>query len=162
MKIILNMREITNKPKKMLPKRTHLWECKVNEDTSLYKQSNESIEINTLNTNDEIRNHLLRYDIIILEASFHDVWVECMELYTTTNRLSMSGDAFFWEGRSSHNSHEMRLSGMPSMGLLISPILRTYTTNIGIWRVSIPMYASMFWVTFAGDSTAFRCGVSWH
>ena len=60
----------------MLPKRTHLWECKVNEETSLYEQSNESIEINTLNTNDEMRNHLLSYDVLLLEASFHDVWVE--------------------------------------------------------------------------------------
>ena len=61
----------------MLPKYTHLWECKVNEETSLYEHSNESIEINPLNTNDEIRNHLLRYGVLILEARFHDVWVEC-------------------------------------------------------------------------------------
>ena len=61
----------------MLLKRTHLWECKVNEETSLYEHSNESIAINTLNTNDEMRNHLLRYDVLILEASFHDIWVEC-------------------------------------------------------------------------------------
>ena len=58
----------------------------------------------------------------------------------------------------SRNSHEMRLSGIPAMGLLISPRLQTYTANIGIWRGSIPMYASMFWVTLAGDSTSFRCG----
>ena len=57
----------------MLPKRTHLLECKVNEETSLYQHSNESIDINTLNTNDEMINHLLRYDILILEVSFHDV-----------------------------------------------------------------------------------------
>ena len=61
----------------MLPKRTHLWECKINEETSLCEHSNESIEINTLNTNDEMRIHLLRYDVFILEASFYDVWVEC-------------------------------------------------------------------------------------
>ena len=30
----------------MLPKRTHLWECKVNEETNLYEYSDESIEIN--------------------------------------------------------------------------------------------------------------------
>ena len=60
----------------MLPTFTHLWECKVNEETSLNEYSNESIEINTLITNDEMRNHLLSYDILILEASFHDVWVE--------------------------------------------------------------------------------------
>ena len=60
----------------MLPKRTHLWECKVDEETSLYEHSNETIQINTLNTNDELRNHLLSYDVLILEASFHDVWVE--------------------------------------------------------------------------------------
>ena len=65
----------------------------------------------------------------------------------------------FGKGRGSRNSHEMRLSGMPGMGLLISPSLRTYTANIGIWRGSIPMYASMFWVTLAGDSTSFRCEV---
>ena len=61
----------------MLPKRTHLWECKVNEETSLYEHSNEIIEINTLNNNDEMRNHLLRHDVLILEVSFSDVWVEC-------------------------------------------------------------------------------------
>ena len=60
----------------MLPKRTHIWECKVNEETSLYEHSNESIEISSLNTNDEMRNHLLSYDVLILEYSFHDVWVE--------------------------------------------------------------------------------------
>ena len=57
----------------MLPKRTHLWEYKVNEETSLYEHYDESIEINTLNTNDEMRNHLLSYDVLILEAFFHDV-----------------------------------------------------------------------------------------
>ena len=66
----------------MLPKRTQLWECEVNKVTSLYEYSNEIIEINSLNTNDEMRNHLLSYDVLILEASFHDVWVECNELYT--------------------------------------------------------------------------------
>ena len=57
----------------MLPKCTHLLECKVNEETSLYEHSSESIEINTLNTNDEMRNHLLSYDVLVLEANFHDV-----------------------------------------------------------------------------------------
>ena len=61
----------------MLPKCTHLWECKDNEQTSLYVHSNESIGINTLNTNDEMRNHLLIYDVLILEDNFPDVWVEC-------------------------------------------------------------------------------------
>ena len=61
----------------MLPKRTHLWECKVNEEISLYEHSNENIEINTLNTNDEMRSHFLSYDILILEANFHDIGVEC-------------------------------------------------------------------------------------
>ena len=64
----------------------------------------------------------------------------------------------FGKGGGSCNSHEMRLSSMPGMGLLICPSIRTYTANIGIWRGSIPMYASMFWVTFAGDSTSFLCG----
>ena len=52
----------------------------------------------------------------------------------------------------------MRLSNMLGMDILISPSLWTYTANKEIWRGSIPMYASMFWVTFAGDSTSFRCG----
>ena len=30
----------------MLPKHTHLWECKVNEETNLYEHSNEIIENN--------------------------------------------------------------------------------------------------------------------
>ena len=38
-----------------------------------------NIEFKTLNTNDEMRNHLLSYDVLILEASFHDVGVECNE-----------------------------------------------------------------------------------
>ena len=36
-------------------------------------EPNESIKINRLNTNDEMRNYLLSYDVLILEASFHDV-----------------------------------------------------------------------------------------
>ena len=67
---------------------------------------------------------------------------------------------YFGMGTGSRKSHEMRLFGMPGMGLLISPSLQTYTANIGIWRGSIPMYASMFWVTLAGDSTFF--GVRFH
>ena len=57
----------------MLSKCTHLGECKVNEETSLYEHFNESIEINTLNTNDEMRNPLLIYYVLILEAIFHDI-----------------------------------------------------------------------------------------
>ena len=57
----------------MLPKHNHLWEFKVNEETSLYEHSNESIEINTLNSNDEMRNQLLSYDVLILEANFYDI-----------------------------------------------------------------------------------------
>ena len=60
-----------------ISKRTHLWECKVNEETSLYEHSNESIEINSLNTIYDLRNHVLSYDVLILEAILHDVWVEC-------------------------------------------------------------------------------------
>ena len=48
----------------------------------VFMNTNENIEIKTLNNNDEMTNHLLRYDVLILEASFHDVSVECMELYT--------------------------------------------------------------------------------
>ena len=60
----------------MLPKHTHLQEYKINEETSLYEHSNESIVIDTLNTNDEMRNHLLSYYVLILEVSFHDVLFE--------------------------------------------------------------------------------------
>ena len=63
----------------MLPKCTHLWKCKFNKESSLYEHFNESIEITTLNTNNDIRNNLLRYDVLIQEASFHDVWVEWNE-----------------------------------------------------------------------------------
>ena len=70
----------------------------------------------------------------------------------------MSGDAFFSEGRGSRNSYEMRLSGLPGMGLFISHSLRTYTANIGISRGSIPCMLPCYWVTLASDSTSFRCG----
>ena len=36
----------------MLLKCNYLWECKVNEKTSVYEQLNESIAINTICTND--------------------------------------------------------------------------------------------------------------
>ena len=64
----------------------------------------------------------------------------------------------FGKGGGSRNSNEMRLSGLPNLGVLISPSLQTYTTNIGIWQGGIPMYSSMLWVTLASDSTSFQCG----
>ena len=64
----------------------------------------------------------------------------------------------FGKGGGSRNYHEIRLFGMPGTGILISPSLRAYTSNIGIMRGSIPMYASIFCVTLAGDSTSFWCG----
>ena len=67
----------------------------------------------------------------------------------------------FEKGEGSRESYEMRLSGMSGMSVLISPSLRTYTANIGIWQGSIPMYASMFWVTLPGDSSSFRCEEKW-
>ena len=66
-------------------------------------------------------------------------------------------DSFGKDG-GSRDTHEIRLSGMLGMSVLISPSLRTNTANIGIKQSSIPMYASMFWVSLAGDSTSFRCG----
>ena len=67
---------------------------------------------------------------------------------------------FIGNGGGSRNSHEMIHSSMTGMVFLISPSIRTYTANIGIWRGSVPMYASMFWVTLADDSTSF--GVGFH
>ena len=57
----------------MFLKHTHLSECKVNEETSLYEHSNECIDLNTINTNDEMINNLITCDGLILEANFHDV-----------------------------------------------------------------------------------------
>ena len=56
----------------MLPKRTHLLVCKVNEQISLYEHSIERIEIHTLNTNDEMINHLWIYDFLIIESIFRN------------------------------------------------------------------------------------------
>ena len=66
----------------MLQKRIHLWECKVNEETSIYEHSNESIEINIFNTNDEKRNYLFSYDVLILEAICVMSELNAMELHT--------------------------------------------------------------------------------
>ena len=66
----------------MLQKRTDLWKGKVNDETSLYEHSNESIEINTLNTNDEMRYHLLIYDVLILISCFHTYELNVTELNT--------------------------------------------------------------------------------
>ena len=74
-------------------------------------------------------NHLLSYDVLILEANFYDVqW----KFILSTDRLAMSGDAFFGKDGGSRNSHKMRQSDMPGMGVLIYPSLRNYTANIGI------------------------------
>ena len=56
----------------MLSIRTHKGECKIMK-RPVYMNINENIEFKTLNTNDEMRNHLLSYDVFILEANFHDV-----------------------------------------------------------------------------------------
>ena len=48
----------------------------------MYEHSNESIEINTLNTNDEIINHRFSYDVLILEPAFMTYELNVMELYT--------------------------------------------------------------------------------
>ena len=45
-----------------------------------------------------------------------------MELLSN-DRLAMSSVPFFGKGEGSRNSPELRLSGMPGMGLLISPSL---------------------------------------
>ena len=64
----------------------------------------------------------------------------------------------FEKGIGSRNSHEMILSIMPGMGLVLSPSLQTYTANIEIWRGAIPMYARMFWVTLQVIPPIFRVG----
>ena len=61
----------------MLLIRTHQGECKIMKRPIPMNSLNENIEFKTLNTNDEMRNHLLSYDVLILEDSLHDVWVEC-------------------------------------------------------------------------------------
>ena len=65
---------------------------------------------------------------------------------------------FLGKGEGSRNSHEMRLSGIPGIGPLISPSIQTYTANIEIWRGAIPMYARMFWVTLQVIPPIFRVG----
>ena len=67
---------------------------------------------------------------------------------------------YFGKGRGLRNSHEMCLFGMSGMGLFISPSLRTYTANIGIWQGSIPMYSSMFRVSWPAIPPFF--GVGFH
>ena len=52
------MRAISNDPKKMFLKRTHLWEFNVNEKTSLCEHSNECIDIKPLDTYDEMNIHI--------------------------------------------------------------------------------------------------------
>ena len=39
--------------------------AKFNEETSLYEHSNKSIELNILNTNDDMRNNLTSYVVLI-------------------------------------------------------------------------------------------------
>ena len=65
----------------MLQKRTHLWECKVNEETSLCEHSNESIEINTLNTNDDMSIYWAMKSSYNKRASM-TYELNVMELYT--------------------------------------------------------------------------------
>ena len=67
---------------------------------------------------------------------------------------------FFEKVEDSRNSHEMRLFGLPGMGVHTSSSLRTYTANIGYGGIKFPMYASMFRVTLAGYSTSFWFGAT--
>ena len=59
----------------------------------------------------------MSYNALILEANFYDVEMNVMKLYTSTDRLAMSCDSFFREGRGLCNYHERRLSVQPGMGL---------------------------------------------
>ena len=43
----------------MLPRCTHIWDCKVNEEISLYEYSNESIKVN------EYLIIMMRWEIIL-------------------------------------------------------------------------------------------------
>ena len=72
----------------MLQKRTHLSECKVNEETSLYEHSNKIIVINTLNTNDEMRSHLMSYDVLIQKPASMMYEFNVMKLYTKHRQTS--------------------------------------------------------------------------
>ena len=47
------------------------------EDNSMYEHSNKSIEFNTLTTHDDMRHHLLNYNVLIIEPSINDLLVEC-------------------------------------------------------------------------------------
>ena len=96
-----------------------------------------------------MRNSQLSYDVLILEAYFHDVWVECNGTlcWATIKYICVVMPSFGKRG-GSLISHEMRPVGMLSISLIISPSLRTYTANIGIWQGSIPMYSSMFRVSW--------------
>ena len=53
---------------------------RVNEETCLYEHSNKSTEIDTHNTNDEMRNHILIYDPHTMQTSMTYELNE-MELY---------------------------------------------------------------------------------
>ena len=50
----------------------------------------------------------------------------------------------FGKGGGSRNSHEMRMSGMPGMSILIYLRIRTYTANIGICGVQFPFTLACF------------------
>ena len=57
----------------MLPIRTHQLECKIMKRSVSMNTLIKNIEFKTLNTNDEMINHLMRYDVLILEFILHDV-----------------------------------------------------------------------------------------
>ena len=60
----------------MLPTFTHQWECKIMKRQVSINTLMKVLNFNTLNTNDEMRNHVMRYVVLILQGNFHDVWVE--------------------------------------------------------------------------------------
>ena len=77
----------------------------------------------------------------------------------SSDRIAMSSNSFFHEGRGLCNSHEMRLFVQKGMGLLNLLFFELILPIQGSNKVRLPVYASMFWFTLAGDSTSFWCGV---
>ena len=57
----------------MLPIRIHQGGCKIMKRPVSVNTLMKNIEFKTLNTNNEMRNHPLSYDALILEDNFHDV-----------------------------------------------------------------------------------------
>ena len=100
---------------------------------------------------------IISNDALMLEAIFHDVWLNVMKLYI--EHLLARYERRCLPSRRAEVLVTLMRRDCPTCRVWVSLYLLVFEHILPIWgssRVRLPKYA--VWVTLAGNSTAFHCG----